>query len=73
MLERLVLAGSYVSKTGDISESFLKEITQIIHSLYQEKKLPKKYITTLWIEWILYLNRILNRMEALFTNSKTSD
>ena len=33
-------------KAGNTSENFLNEIRQIIYSLYQAKKLPKKFMIT---------------------------
>ena len=43
MLQRLPIALAQV-KAGNTSENLLNEIRQIIYSLYQEKKLLKKYI-----------------------------
>ena len=45
MLKRLPVALAQI-KAGDYSESLLNEIRQIVCSLYQSKKLLKKYITT---------------------------
>ena len=45
MLQRLPIALAQI-KACNNSESLLNEIRQIIYSLYQSKKLPKKYITT---------------------------
>ena len=46
MLQRLPIALAQVT-AGNNSESFLNEIRQIVYSLYQSKKLLKKYITTI--------------------------
>ena len=45
MLQRLQIALAQI-KVGNNSESLLTEIRQIVYSLYQSKKLLKKYITT---------------------------
>ena len=45
MLQRLPIALAQV-KAGNNSENLLNEIRQIIYSLYQSKKLLKKYTTT---------------------------
>ena len=45
MLQRLPIAFPQV-KTGNNSESLLKEIRQIVYSLYQSKQITKKYTTT---------------------------
>ena len=45
MLQRLPIALAQI-KAGNNSESLLNEITQIVYSLYQSKKLPEKYIIT---------------------------
>ena len=45
MLQILPVAIAQV-KAGNTSENFLNEIRQIIYSLYQAKKLPKKFMTT---------------------------
>ena len=44
MLWRLPIALGHVKKCNK-SENLLKEISQIIYSLYQAKKLLKKYFT----------------------------
>ena len=44
-LPRFPIALSQI-KAGNNSESLLNEIRQIVYSLYQSKKLPKKCITT---------------------------
>ena len=44
MLQRLPIALSQV-EAGNISEILLNEIRQITDSLYQTKKLLKKYVT----------------------------
>ena len=41
MLQRLPIALAQV-KTGNISESLLNEIRQIVYSLYQSKQITKK-------------------------------
>ena len=43
MLQRLPIALAQI-KAGNNSKSLLNEIRQIVYSLYQKKKLPKKYI-----------------------------
>ena len=43
-IERLPIALAQV-KAGNTSESLLNEIREIIYSLYQAKKVTKKYIT----------------------------
>ena len=43
MLQRLPIALAQ-AKAGNTSENLLNEIIQIIYSLYQKKKLLKKYI-----------------------------
>ena len=45
MLQRLPIALAQV-KAGNNSESLSNEIRQIVYSLYQSKKLQKKYTTT---------------------------
>ena len=45
MIQRLPIALAQV-KAGHNSENLLNEIRQIIYSLYQSKKLLKKYTTT---------------------------
>ena len=45
MFQRLTIALAQV-KAGNNSESLLNEIRQIVSSLYQSKKIPKKYMTT---------------------------
>ena len=45
MLQILPVAIAQV-KAGNTSENFLNEIRQIIYSLYQAKKLPKKFMIT---------------------------
>ena len=45
MLQRLPIALAQV-KVDNTSENLVNEIRQIIYSLYQAKKLPKKYIIT---------------------------
>ena len=45
MLQRLLMALAQI-KAGNNSKSLLNEIRQIVYSLYQAKKLPKKYIIT---------------------------
>ena len=45
MLQRLPIAFAQV-KAGNISESLLYEIRQIVHSLYQSNKSLKNYIIT---------------------------
>ena len=45
MLQRLPIALAQI-KAGNNSKTLLNEIRQIVHSLHQSKKLPKKYITT---------------------------
>ena len=45
MLKRLPIALAQV-KAGNNSESLLNEIRQIVYSLYDQKKLRKKYTTT---------------------------
>ena len=45
MLQRLPIALAQV-KAGNNSENLLNEIRQIIYSLYNRKKLLKKYTTT---------------------------
>ena len=42
MLQRLPIELSQV-KASNTSENLLKQIRKIIYSLYQAKKLPKKY------------------------------
>ena len=49
MLQRLPISLAQI-KAGNNSQSLLKEIRQIVYSLYQSKELPKKYI-------IIYLNQ----------------
>ena len=44
-LQRLPIALAQI-KAGNNSESLLNEITQIVYSMYQSKKLPEKYIIT---------------------------
>ena len=44
MLQILLIALAQI-KAGNNSESLLNEIRQIVYSLYQSKKFPKKYIT----------------------------
>ena len=44
MLKRLPTALAQI-KAGNNSESLLNEIRKIVYSLYQPKKLLKKYIT----------------------------
>ena len=44
MLQRLPIALAQV-KAGNTTENLLNEIRQIIHSLYGEKEITKKYIT----------------------------
>ena len=46
MLQRLPIALAQV-KAGNNSESLLNETRQIVYSLYQSKKLPKKYTITI--------------------------
>ena len=46
MLQRLPIALEQV-KTGNTSENLLNVIRQIINSLYQQRKLLRKYITKL--------------------------
>ena len=41
MLQRLPIALAYV-KAGNKSENLLKEIRQIVYSLYQSKEITKK-------------------------------
>ena len=45
LLQRLLIALAQI-KAGNTSESLLSEIRQIVYSLYQSKKLLRKYITT---------------------------
>ena len=45
MLQRLPIGLAQI-KAGNNSESLLNDIRQINYSLYQSKKLLKKYITT---------------------------
>ena len=45
MLQRLPIALAQL-KAGNNSESLLNDIRQIVYSLDQSKKLPKKYIIT---------------------------
>ena len=45
MLQRLPIALAQI-KSGNNSASLLNEIRQIVYSLYQSNKLPKKNITT---------------------------
>ena len=45
MLQRLPIALAEV-KAANNSENLLNEIRQIVYSLYQSKKLPKKYTIT---------------------------
>ena len=45
MLQRLPIALTQVT-AGNNSENLLNEIRQIVYSLYQSKKLPKKYTIT---------------------------
>ena len=45
MLQRLSIAHAQM-KSGNNSESLLNEIKQIVYSFINQKKLPKKYITT---------------------------
>ena len=45
MLQRLPIALEEV-KAANNSENLLNEIRQIVYSLYQSKKLPKKYTIT---------------------------
>ena len=45
MFQRLPIVLAQI-KTGNNSECLLNEIRQIVYSLYQSKKLLKKYITT---------------------------
>ena len=45
MLQRLPVTVMQI-KAGNISESLLNEIRQIVYSLYQSKEILKKYITT---------------------------
>ena len=45
MLQRLPIALAQV-KAGNNSENLLNEIRQIVYSLYQSKKIPKKYTIT---------------------------
>ena len=45
MLQRLLIALAQI-KAGNNSKSLLNDIRQIVYSLYQSKKLPKKYIIT---------------------------
>ena len=44
MLQRLPIGPAQV-KAGNTSENLLNEIRQIIYSLYQARKITKKYIT----------------------------
>ena len=48
MLQRLSIA---LAQAGNTSEYLLNKIRQNISSLYQAKKLLRKYITILWIQW----------------------
>ena len=45
ILQRLPIALAQV-EAGNTSENLLNEIKQIIYSLYREKEVTKKYITT---------------------------
>ena len=45
MLQRLLIAIAQV-KAGNNSENLLNEIKQIFYSLYQSKKILKKYVIT---------------------------
>ena len=45
MIQRLPIALAQI-KAGSNSEILLNEIRQIVYSLYQSKKITKKYITT---------------------------
>ena len=59
MLQRLPVALTQV-KAGNISESLLNEIRQIVYSLYQFKQITKKVYNNIIksinaYEWILYL------------------
>ena len=45
MLQRLPIALAQV-KAGHNSESLLNEVRQIVYSLYQAKRITKKYTTT---------------------------
>ena len=45
MLERLPIALVQV-KVGNISESLLNEIRQIVYSLHQSKEITKRYTAT---------------------------
>ena len=45
MPQRLPIAFAQI-KAGNNSETLLNEIRQIVYSLYQSKKLPKKYVIT---------------------------
>ena len=47
ILQRLPIALAQV-KTGNESKNLLNQIRQIMYSLYQAKKLLKKYIKILW-------------------------
>ena len=45
MLQRLPIALAQV-KAGNNSENLLNDISQIVYSLYQSKKITKKYAIT---------------------------
>ena len=58
MLKRLPMDLAQI-KAGNNSKSLLSEIRQIVYSCINQKKLPKKYITTksksIIQKWILFL------------------
>ena len=63
MLQRLPIALAQAN-AGNISESLLNEIRQIVHSLYQSKEITKKVYNN--------MNQYKYKMGTIFINSENS-
>ena len=68
MIQRLPIAFARV-KVGNTSENLLNEIRQIIHSLYQAKKITKKVYNNI-MDSIKVYNNIMNSINLKYLGQR---